>query len=137
MRHRPGSGPRGQLVDPRNGQRRVVHQAGKTWRTVDTEDIHEKTHQDEHGELVTETARTAQQEQFQNIMVSERRRAFSVLIPVVVRIRLIYLIHTWLMQFTEQEYAGCIHESQKTLSVWFLAAGLENNRKIESTLSGK
>ena len=70
VRQRQGSGPSGQLVDPRNGQRRLVHQAGKTWRTVDTEDIHEKTQQDEHGELVTETARTAQQEQFQNIMVS-------------------------------------------------------------------
>ncbi|KAF0307035.1 hypothetical protein FJT64_002337 [Amphibalanus amphitrite] len=71
VRQRQGSGPSGQLVDPRSGQRRVVHQAGKTWRTVDTEDIHEKTHQNEHGELVTETARTAQQEQFQNIMVPE------------------------------------------------------------------
>ena len=71
MRQRQGSGPSGQLVDPRNGQRRVVHQAGKTWRTVDTEDIHEKTHQNEHGELITETARTAQQEQFQNVMVSD------------------------------------------------------------------
>ncbi|XP_043200195.1 uncharacterized protein LOC122369478 isoform X2 [Amphibalanus amphitrite] len=71
VRQRQGSGPSGQLVDPRSGQRRVVHQAGKTRRTVDTEDIHEKTHQNEHGELVTETARTAQQEQFQNIMVPE------------------------------------------------------------------
>ncbi|XP_037077948.1 serine/arginine repetitive matrix protein 1-like isoform X2 [Pollicipes pollicipes] len=71
VRQRAGSGHSGQLVDPRSGQRRVVHQSGKTWRTVDTEDIHEKTHQDEHGELITETARTHQQEQFNNVQVPD------------------------------------------------------------------
>jgi len=70
IRQRESSGRSGQLV-PAGGQRRLVHQSGNTWRTVDTDDTHEKTHRDEHGELITETARTKQQEQFNEMLVPD------------------------------------------------------------------
>ncbi|XP_037090941.1 serine/arginine repetitive matrix protein 2-like [Pollicipes pollicipes] len=61
----------GQLADPRAGQRRLTHQHGKTWRTVDTDDLHETSRHDRNGELVTDSAHTHQREEFNNVQVPD------------------------------------------------------------------
>ncbi|CAL4060283.1 unnamed protein product, partial [Meganyctiphanes norvegica] len=47
-------------------QRRLVHESAKKWGTVDTEDVHE-TSRVQDGHVVTETERTTQHEEYDNV----------------------------------------------------------------------
>ncbi|XP_043198816.1 serine/arginine repetitive matrix protein 1-like [Amphibalanus amphitrite] len=64
-----GSGGGGAVVDPRAPQRRLLHQHGRSWRTVDTDDLRETSRRDRHGELRTESAHTHQHEEYHDAKV--------------------------------------------------------------------
>ena len=59
-------GSAGAGAEPR---RRLLHQHGRSWRTVDTDDMHETSRRDRHGQLLTESAHTHQREEFHDMQV--------------------------------------------------------------------